>query len=60
MLKRYFLRKVKQWLEKHGAAELVRKHSHVILETYAHEREIGTSEEEAVLAACRRMLTHII
>jgi len=60
MLKRYFLRKVKQWLEKRGASELVRAHRGVILEAYAHEREIGSTEEEAVLAACRRMLTHII
>ena len=60
MLKKYFLRKLRQWVEKKGATKLVNAHKDVILEEYRRSLAEGATEETSVLAACRRMLTHII
>jgi len=51
---------LKQKGEDKLAREVVEDHSEVILEEYHMSRNHGMPEDEAVLRACRRMITHAL
>lgn len=54
------LRKLKDEGEEELADQVVDDHRAVIVEAYGAARADGATEEEACLAACRRMITHAL
>lgn len=57
---RYLLRKLRRLVERYGIPEFVRMHQHVAIAEYRRCRELGMTEEKAVVMSCIALLRHAI
>lgn len=57
---RYLLRKLRRLVERRAIPQFVRQHQDVIIAEYDRCRELGMSEEKAVIRACIAGLRHAV